>query len=267
MASKPLPLFRRAIADSWRSMIGWSLGVMAALLLYLPLFPSIGGSPDMLELLDSLPPELVNAIGYDQIATGAGYTQSTFYGLIGFLLLTIAGTSWGTAAIAGDEETGSLELTLAHGVSRTQLVLERTAAVVVRLAWLGLLSALVVLALNDSAELGIEPAHAFAAAAALVGLTLLSATVAVVVGALTGRRLFATAAGAGVAVLGYALNAIANQSEDLDPLHAWSPYHWAYGARPLADGVDWGGLGLLYGISAALVLLAVVALNRRDVTG
>jgi ABC-2 type transport system permease protein len=241
--------------------------VLAALLLYVPLFPSIGGNADMLELLDSLPPELVNAIGYNQIATGAGYVQSTFYGLMGFLLLTIAGISWGTAAIAGDEETGSLELTLAHGVSRTQVVVERTAAVIVRLAWLGLLSAVVVIALNDSADLGIEPAHAFAVAAALVGLTLLSAAVSIAVGAITGRRLFATAAGAGVAVLGYTLNAVANQSTDLDPLHAWSPLHWAYGNTPLADGVDWGGLALLYGISAALILLATLALNRRDVTG
>ena len=56
------------------------------------LFASIGGNDDMLALLDTLPDELVNAIGYDQITTGAGYTQSTFYGLIGFALLAIDGS-------------------------------------------------------------------------------------------------------------------------------------------------------------------------------
>lgn len=262
--SSSLPLFRRALADSWRSLIAWSLGVVAAIMLYLPLFPSLGGNPDVQELLNSLPPELVNAIGYDQISTGAGYTQSTFYGLIGFVLLTIAATAWGTAAVAGDEETGSLELTLAHDVSRAQLVLERSAALVVRIAWLGLLSAILIIAMNDVAELDIEPAHTFAGAAAIVGLTLLSGTAAVAVGALTGRRIYATGAGAAIAVLGYALNAVANQSEDLDGLHAWSPYHWAYGNSPLANGADWGALGLLYGVSALLTLIAVVALSRRD---
>ncbi|HEU4808313.1 MAG TPA: ABC transporter permease subunit [Homoserinimonas sp.] len=259
-----LPLFRRALADSWSSLIGWSLGIVAAIMLYLPLFPSFGGNEEMQALLDSLPPELVNAIGYDQISTGSGYAQSTFYGLIGFVLLTIAATSWGTTAVAGDEETGSLELTLAHNVSRSQVVLERSAAVIIRLAWLGLLSAILVIALNDAAELDIEPAHAFAGAAAIVGLTLLSGTVSVAVGALTGRRLYATAAGSGIAVLAYTVNAVANQSEDLDALHKWSPYHWAYGNSPLANGVDWGGLALLYGVSAALIVIAVVALNRRD---
>lgn len=262
-----LPLFRRALADTWRSLIAWSLGVVAAIMLYLPLFPSLGGNPDVQELLSSLPPELVNAIGYDQISTGSGYTQSTFYGLIGFVLLTIAATSWGTAAVAGDEEAGSLELTLAHSVSRTQVVFERSAALFIRLSWLGVLSAVLVIAMDDTAQLDIEPAHAFAGAAAIVGLTLLSGTVAVAVGSLTGRRLFATAGGAGIAVLGYAVNAVANQSEDLDALHAWSPYHWAYGNSPLSDGADWGGLALLYGLSAALILVAVIALNRRDLKG
>lgn len=265
--SSSLPLLRRALADSWRSLIGWSLGVVAAMALYLPLFPSLGGNPDVEKLLAGLPPELVNTIGYDEIATGAGYTQSTFYGLLGFVLLTIAATSWGTAAVAGDEETGSLELTLAHGVSRTQVILERSSALVIRLAWLSALSALLVIAMNDFAELDIEPAHAFAGAAAILGLTLLSATAAVAVGALTGRRVFATGAGAGVAVLGYALNAVANQSDDLDWLHTWSPYHWAYGGSPLADGAHWGSLALLYGVSVAFTVIAVAALNRRDITG
>src|SRR5690554_2432624 len=262
--SSSLPLFRRSLAESWRSLIGWSLGIVAAIMLYLPLFPSLGGNPDVQKLLNSLPPELVNAIGYDQISTGAGYAQSTFYGLLGFVLLTIAATSWGTAAVAGDEETGSLELTLAHDVSRTQVILERGAALFIRLAWLGLFSALLVIAMNGPAQLDIEPVNALAGAASIVGLTLLSGTIAMAAGALTGRRIYATAAGAGIAVLGYALNAVANQSEDLDWLHAWSPYHWAYGSSPLSNGWDPGGLGLLYGLSAVLIVVSVVALNRRD---
>jgi ABC-2 type transport system permease protein len=258
-----LPLFRRALADGWRSLVAWSLGVLAVLLLYLPLFPAIGGSADMRQLLDNLPDELVETIGYNQISTGAGYTQSTFYGLMGFLLLTIAATAWGTAAIAGDEETGSLELTLAHDVSRTQVLLERAAAVAVRLAWLCLLSVIVVLALNDSAQLEIEPVHAFAAAAALFGLTFHLGMWALAVGALTGRRSFATAAGAGVAVIGYAFNAVANQNDDLEVLHAWSPYHWAFGGSPLSSGAGWM-LWLNYGVAAVLLIVAVFAFNRRD---
>lgn len=263
-ATSILPLFRRALGDTWRSLVGWSLGVAAALFLYLPLYPAIGGNSDMQQLMSTLPPALVNALGYT-LTTGAGYAQSTFFGLVGFVLIVIAATGWGTSALAGDEETGSLELILAHGVSRTQVVLERTAALVVRLVWLGALSGLIVLALNGSAELGVLADNLAGTILAWVGLGLVSGSLALAVGALTGRRLYATAAGAGAAVVGYALNAVANQSSDLDALHAWSPYAWAFQNSPLVDGTDWGGLSLLYGVSVLSVIVAVIALRRRDI--
>jgi ABC-2 type transport system permease protein len=263
---KRLPVFRRAIADSWRSLLGWTIGVTGVLFMYLPLFPSFGGA-QMAEMIASLPPELVKTLNFDQIATGAGYTQGTFFGLIGFLLLTIAATSWGSAAIAGAEESGSLELTLAHGVGRVQYALESALAVLVRLLWLGTFATVLVIVLNEPSDLGIEPAHVVATSAALVGLTMLSAAFALAVGALTGRGSFATSAGAGVAVLGYVFNAIANQSEDAEPLRAISPYAWAYHNTPLLNGADWGGLGLLWGLAAVLVALSALALRRRDITG
>lgn len=263
---RTLPLFRRVMTDSFRSTAGWSLGVAGALFLYLPLYPSFGSNPEFQALIDSLPRQMVDALGYDNIATGAGYTQSTFFGLIGFLLLTVAGVAWGTAAIAGDEESGGLELTIAHGVSRRQLVLERFLALTVRLLWLCLFAALIVLTLNEPAGLGIELVNLAATASALLGVTMLFGSVSLVVGAFTGRRSYALGAGAGVAVASYAINAVANQSTDLNWLHGASPYHWAFGGSPLLNGADWGGLALLFGVTAVFLLVSVFAFQRRDVS-
>lgn len=260
-----LPLYRQAMQESWRAVVGWTLGVAGALLLYLPLFPAIGGSADMQALLRSLPPQLIKALGYGNIGTGSGYVHSTFFGLIGFALITIAATSWSSAAIAGAEETGSLELTLAHGVTRTQVVLERAAAIVTKLTWLSIASLVVVLALNDSARLSIEPSKLVAEATAFLGLALVTAAIGLAVGAMVGRRVAATGAAAGVAVVGYALNAIANQNVESNWLHQLSPYAWAFQNVPLTNGVDWAGLGLLYGTAAVLLTVAALALTRRDV--
>lgn len=264
---RPLPIFRRSIADSWRSVLGWCIGVAGALFLYLPLYPSFGANGELQQIIDSLPQELVKTLGYEQISSGPGYAQSTFYGLIGFLLLTIAATSWGSASIAGAEESGALELTLAHGVGRTRFALESALSLVVRLVVVGAVAAAIVLALNDSAELSIDPPNVAAATAALVGLTLLSGSLALFAGALTGRRVVASAVGAGVAVFGYVANAIANQVADAEWLRSVSPYSWAYGEQPLAEGADWAGLALLWGFSALFVLAATFALRRRDVLG
>lgn len=103
--------------------------------------------------------------------------------------------------------------------------------------------------------------------AALVGLAFVSGTIALVVGAATGRRIFATAAGAGVAVLGYVFNAIANQVEDAEWLRGLSPYSWAYQELPLLDGTDWAGLGWLWALSVVFVVAATLIIRRRDITG
>ena len=265
--TRPLPLLRRSLAEGARPLTGWTLGIGAALALYLPLFPSMGGNGQMEEMIENLPPELVKTLGYDTIGTGAGYTQGTYFGLIGFLLLTIAATAWGAAAIAGAEESGRLELVLAHGVSRTRYALEQAGAVIVRLLLLGAVGALLVLAFDGPSELGLRASHVIATSAALVALTALSATTALAVGAVTGRRVAATAAGAGVAVLGYVLNAVANQSPDREVLHTFSPYHWAYGETPLANGLDVAGLGVLLLANTVCVVVATLALRRRDVVG
>ncbi|NEM92202.1 ABC transporter permease subunit [Galbitalea soli] len=266
--SAPFPLLRRSLGDSWRSLIGWSAGIAAALFLYLPLFPSLGGAgSQMAKLINTLPPQLIKALGYAQITTGGGYTESTFYGLIGFVLIVIAATAWGSAAIAGDEESGGLELTLAHAVSRTRVAVERGLSVLLRLAWLALLSGLLVGALNGPSALGLGLPGIVAVSAAYLGLGTLSATTALAVGASTGRRVYATGAGAGIAILGYVLNAIGNQQKSLEVLRAWSPYGWAYRHTPLVHGADWAGLALLYGTSAVLAVVTVIALRRRDIAG
>jgi CubicO group peptidase (beta-lactamase class C family) len=72
---------------------------------------------------------------------------------------------------------------------------------------------------------------------------------------------------AGIAVLGYVFNAIANQVADAEWLRALSPYSWAYHEQPLTEGADWGGLGLLWGLSIVLVIGATLVLRRRDITG
>ncbi len=261
------PVFRRSIRESWRSLVGWTVGIAAVLFLYLPLYPSFGANGQLEGIIDALPSELVDTLGYDQIATGAGYAQSTFYGLMGFLLLTIAAVLWSSAAIAGAEESGRLELDLAHGIGRVRYALESALSVLVRLAWLGAFAGGVVWALNEPAELGIHPPHIVGASLALVGLAFLSAAAGLLAGALSGRKAWATGVAAGVAVLGYVFQAVARQSQDVEWLNALSPYAWVYHQPPLKEGADAGGLLLVWGIGLALTAGSALALTRRDIRG
>ncbi|MGB3374403.1 MAG: ABC transporter permease subunit [Microbacterium sp.] len=261
-----LPVFRRSIRETWRSLLGWTVGIAAVLFLYLPLYPSFGTSDGMQQLIDSLPKELVDTLGYSQIASGAGYTEATFYGLMGFLLLTIAAVLWGSS-LAAAEESGRAELDLAHGIGRSQYALETALSVLVRLIWLGLFAGLTVWALNGPAELELEPGRLIGASAGLIGLAFLTAGAALLAGAATGRKIWATGVGAGIAVLGYILQALANQSDDLEWLNALSPYAWVYRQSPLAEGVDIGGLVLTWGVALVLAAASALVLRLRDLRG
>src|SRR5690606_16450603 len=128
----PLPIVRRWLADGWRGMLGWALGIIATLALYLPIYPSMQ-SPELNALLESLPEELVRTLGYESITTGAGYTEATFFGLVGFVLVAIAATAWGAAYTGGAEESGRLELTLSHAVGRGSFAVQSALALLIKL--------------------------------------------------------------------------------------------------------------------------------------
>lgn len=261
----PLPIFGKVFTDSWRSLIGWAIGLAAAIFLYLPLYPSIGGSAQMQDLINSLPKELTKSIGYDQISTGAGYTQSTLFGLLGFLLMSIAAISWGASALGGAEESGQLELTLAHGVTRAQVALERFAAMAVRILVLTAWVFVLVLALNGPSGLGLDTLNLLGTSLLFGGLTLLSGSIALLFGALFGRRIWGIGAGAFIAVLGYVFNAIGNQSSDFAWLHSLSPYSWVFGDSPLTNGANGGTVIGFYLAALTLGALTAVVLRKRDI--
>jgi len=266
MTSSFLPLTRRSLAGSWRGLLGWTAGFAAAITLYIPLYSSFAGDDAGFQsVIDSIPEALASTLGFENLSSGAGYVQATFLGLIGFALITIAATLWSSAAIAGEEEAGSLELTLAHGVSRVQLMIESSLSVVLRLIWVMAVSGLLILGLNESSGIEIEPVNILGGILALLGLGVLSASFGLAVGAMSGRRSYASAAAAGVSLAGYVLNSLGNQSADVEWLHNLSPYHWAFGNSPLRDGADWGALGLIYGIAALALVVGGFFFNRRDV--
>lgn len=261
-----LPLTSRDLVEGRRGLLAWALGIVGAVLLYLPFYPSVGSAEMVQTYVDAFSPELSRVFGLDRMTSGAGYTQATYFGLTGYLLLAIAAVGWGAQAVAGDEESGSLELTLAHGVSRFGLIAQRALAIVIRLVVLSHVGWLMVVALSGPSQLELNAGHVAAASLALLALSLLVALFALAVGAATGRRSFAAAAGAGLAVLAYVLDAVAVTAR-LPWLQRLSPYHWAYGNDPISTGVDWFGLVLLFGVGAALFAFALWSFSRRDVSG
>lgn len=256
-------LLRRELREGRVGLLGWTLGLAAAVIMYVPFYPSIGGSGMMETYLEAFPPEVARLFGFDRMATGAGYVHASYFGLMAFLLLSIAAIGWGTRALAGAEASGSLELTLAHGVTRWQVVLEGALALLLRVAVVSAAASLVIWALNGSAQLELDPRGLVAVTVALFLLASLTGAAALFGGAASGRPGVATGLGAGVAVAGYVLDAVADLA-GAPWLARLSPYHWAFGSDPIVTGFDAGGLAALAAGFAVLVLAGGWLFSRRD---
>ncbi len=257
-----LPLLTTAWRQRRRGLLLWSLGLAGVVLMYLPLYPSMRGS--LQTQIDALPEGVAQAFGLTSM-DAAGYAQSTVYGLIGAILVIVFAIAAGAKAVAREEESGLLDLYLAHGVSRQRLMAERTLHLLLELTVLAGAVVLVTLLVNPGAELDVTVAQVLAAGLGLLGLGVVTGVVGLAAGAATGSRGASMGAATLVGVGGYLANVIGDTAE-LPWLKELSPFHWAYGFEPLRNGFDGGAsLLLLYGTAAVAYLVGAALFVRRDI--
>jgi ABC-2 type transport system permease protein len=258
-------VFTKTLWDARRALLGWTLAIAAVGAMYASFWPTIN-TPDMQKALASYPKALREAFHYDDMASAAGYVGSTVYGLLIPLLVAVFAITYGTRAVAGDEEAGTLDLLLAHPVSRVSTALQRVAALATAVTVISFVLWLAMLAITGPAKLGGISAGEFAAAnLQLVLFGLCIGAVAFAVGASTGRKAIAIGVTAGVTVLAYLANGVFPQVESLKWTRDVSPWHWYTGGEPLKNGLPVGDSLLLLGTAVVLVALGTWRFNRRDV--
>ena len=258
-------VFGKALWDARRSLPGWIVAIAGVGLMYAAFWPTMR-SPQMAEALAAYPQDMLTAFNYTDMATAQGYLGGAVYGLLVPLLVAVFAIAWGARAVAGDEDAGTLDLVLAHPVSRRGLALQRFGALLLGMVVVAgvLLAAMV--ALRGAFQLG------DVAVGGLVAINLQLAlfgaafgALAFAVGAATGSRAAALGAGAGVAVLAYLANSVFPQVEALEWTRTLSPFHWYLGGDPLTDGVQWTGVAALAATTLVLVAAGTALFTRRDV--
>jgi ABC-2 type transport system permease protein len=259
-------VFTKTLWDARGSVLTWTLAIAAVALLYAGFWPTVN-TPEMLEAMRSYPEGILEAMNAsDAYTTPEGYLGSSVYGLLIPMLVAVLAIAHGTRAVAGDEEAGTLDLLLAHPVSRTRVALQRFAALVVTLALVGVVIWLAMLAIAGPAELeGITAAEFAAATLQLALWGAFIGALAFAVGAATGRKALALGISAGVAVLAYLANGVFPQVQGLEWTRDLSPWHWYLGGEPLKNGLQTSDALLLLAVTVVLVTAGSWAFNRRDV--
>lgn len=260
MAVETLPIARNIVRHARRSLLSWGVAMAAITAMYVSLYPSIADF-DFDAYLEALPEGMGTALGYDQISTAAGFINSTVYALLAPIVLAVFAIGLGGRLVGGFEEEGVLELELTAPVPRSQVYLERLGALWLQITLLVLVVWAVTSAIVAGIDLDLKAANLLAGTIGLWLFLGTFGTLALAIGAASGRRGVAVAVAAGLAVAAYAFNALGNMVE-AEWMVGVSPFGWYIADEPLTNGFDGGGLALL----ALLAIVAGLAGLRRFTT-
>ena len=258
---------RQALRTARRTLIIWSAAFTGLIALYAVIWPSVRGNTSWRNLFDTLPQTyraLFTASGTIDLSSAGGYLGVELMGFMGPALIALYAITAGTAAIAGEEDRGGLEVTLSAPVSRAQVFAQRFTALVAGIAILMIATGAALWVFSTMLDMRLALSAIASAAAALGIFGLFAGTVAIAVGAATGSAALTRGVAALVVVASYLINALAQVTSSLRPARPISPYYLVLGNEPLAHGLRlMGALSVL----AAVAVIAVaggIQFARRD---
>lgn len=257
------------LGGSRRSLAWWSLGIVALIAMYAAIYPTIRDMPDIQELLESYPEQLRAFFGIGDSADFGRpevYLQTEAFSFMLPIMFAAFAIAAGSAAIAGEEERGTLELLLATPLTRRRLVLEKLGAIAGGLAALSLVLWLSLWLGALASGMEISAGNLAAGTIELLLFALVLATLALLVGAATGRRGLSIAVAAAAGLAAYVVHSLAALVDFLEVPQRLSPYYYYTASDPLANGLDpWHALVLL-ALATVFAALALPAFERRDVS-
>jgi ABC-2 type transport system permease protein len=257
-----LEVARQTLWQSRRSIVGWMVGIAAITLLYASSYHSVSGAKA--DAINRYPASLKQALNLQDLTSPSGYLNSTVFGIPLLLLTSVFAISTAARAVAGDEDSGALDLWLSYPVSRAQLILGRLLSMVTTLAMLACVLFLEVTALRTPTSLRVDTGDLAATCLTWLLFAGCLAALALLASATIGRRSPTLAVTSALALLAYLCASFLPLITALGWTRSVSPYYWFLGGDPLANGLQLGHCGLLLGVAAVAAVLAVMRLNGRD---
>ncbi len=260
-----LTIFRYSLARFRGQIIGWGLGIFLLGLFLLPFYETMVEQQDQFQqLLESYPPAMTAFFGdLSEMATPHGYLGAEYFALMP-VILGIFAVLAGSGLLASDEERGTLDLILAHPVSRTMLFAGRVLAFVAAtilmffVGWLGLV--LPTLWVNFDAS-WLEIALPFVS---LLGVILVFGTMALFLSMVLPSRGLAAMLSGILVVLSYFITSLARIDDRLEALARLSPLNYYQSGNAML-GLNGSWLAGLLAVAALFTLAAWWLFERRDI--
>ena len=262
-------IFAKTVWERRRSITWWTLGMVALAGITVAFFPAIRDDAESFEeLFSAFPEELLSIFGIDDpasLVTATGLVNSRIYSGFGPIILAVLGIVLGTAAIVGEEESGTLNLLLAQPVSRAQIIVEKAAAAAVLVGIVASALFLTLSAVNPLMDLGFGFSGILAANFTLWLFTMVFYLFTMAIGAVTGSRSLTVGIAAAATGALFFINGLAPLVDEIAWMQKLTPFYWLQNPNPLANGFDLVAI-LIFVLAAAVAgAVGIWGFDRRDI--
>lgn len=258
-------VFLKTLRDTRRSILFYSVGGIA-LGLYVTLFyPTIRDATGFTEFLEGLPEVMQSLMGdVETFTTAEGFLNTEMFSFMGPIVVGAFAIIAGMGAVAGEEESHTLDQLMANPITRTSIVLHKTAALLTGLLimniamWFGLVGGSVLADFDLSLSGTAQALVSQFALAAVLGL------IALAVGASTGKKGLAGGIAAAMGVIGFLLDTFLSVVELLDPARFVSVFYYYNSNDVIINGINYAHFSTLIAIAVIAVAISVWRFERRD---
>jgi ABC-2 type transport system permease protein len=258
-------VFGYALGRFRGQVLGWGLALFVLALLSLARYNIMRENREAIQqILQGSAGRFVALFGDPgRLMTPGGFLSLAFFSYMP-LILGVFAVLAGSGLVAADEENGTLDLVLAHPVSRTALFLGRLSAfavaalAILALCWLGFVVAM------SWTTLDVGPGAMALPFLSLLAVVFFFAGLALLLSmTLPSRRLAAMAAGL-VLVVSFFLTTLARLDEGLEPVARLSPLNYYQGGEAV-EGLNAGWVAGLVVAAGLFCALAWWRFERRDI--
>jgi ABC-2 type transport system permease protein len=232
------------------------------------LFDMVAGSNEIIDmmggLVDSMP-EFADLFNIGAMSTPIGWLDVEYFSFLP-LIIGLFAVGAGANLLARDEEDGTLDLILAHPVSRTVLFwgrfLANTLVIIILLliSWASLL-----LTMTWSENFTIPAFELLLPFTSLFGILMLFMTAALLFSMLLPARSMASMVASILVVASFFIAFLSEAVEELERAADFSPLTYLETATAIENGLNMTWFGSFIAIGLALTLLSWLLFQRRDV--
>ena len=263
-------VFMHTLRHNWRAMLFWGSGISLIAFLQTALLPNVDMLQQIANLLSTLPPALVRALGggdLTALATPEGFLSFRYFGFI-LIVFAVYALILGLNVTAAEEEQGMMDVLLSLPLARWRLVVEKLLAYALLIIAVGALSFVGLwLGVALTPALAIDPMKLLRGTVNILPGALLMLAATTLIAALVRRRGTAAALATIFLVGSYFLDFMgrAVSGTFLNTLTALSFFTYYDGGNVMQHGLVWGNMLLLLAVTVALAGAAVWVFQRRDI--